>query len=393
MPFGGMSPMPLRLGAQSDTSISPENWLRLCDDVAAQHHPLAVLYIAEGAGAGACAVTGISMGGTDVAGSGITATLANTSGTNWQITISVGPGYIDPETLELHRWSVSFADPRPVGGVFISLAGISTNNDVLVTYDNARTTPLRHVVTIYGTTEQRWSGDYGAEPSKSRAGNAADVPYAWVWLQELQVTRGDAFSVASGSFTQMENVALARGFAYLQDIAERHASNQLPTQADQSLGRWATIMNVGTTDDRDWQVRRKCAAKYALTTTGATAASLNAAATLLFGGNFYGINWTLGTVDYPPEATFWPPGFTGDPSPGPGALDIGNGVWTSSRFHFTVELTAANEVEATRLIGIAHRDFDEMLQASLPPVVTWDYRFNPTNGFILDTSRMDREAL
>jgi coproporphyrinogen III oxidase len=56
-------------------------------------------------------------------------------------------------------------------------------------------------------------------------------------------------------------------------------------------------------------------------------------------------------------------------------------------------LTAANQAEAVRLLGLAHRDFDELILSALPPVVTWAYRFNPDNGFILDTSRLNQEAL
>jgi hypothetical protein len=388
MPFGGLAPFPLRLGASSDTSIAPEHWLRLCDDVIAQRHPIAVLHIVEGATAGACTVTGLCRGGTDV--SAITATLTTPIAFNWRVTVTLGDGYTDSTTGEIVRWRIVNADAKQVGISTIDTVTIpNLPNTIYVSYIAApRTGARQHTLIIFGETEQRWAGDYGAEPTKRACKGAGDVPYAAIWLQEMQAIRGDAFSTASGSYTQMENIACARVFAYLQNIAERHAANQLPMQADQSLGRWATIMDIGTTDDRDWQVRRKCAAKYALTTTGATQDALDAAGALLFGPNFHSIAWTPGTIDTPPPNTFWPAG-----DAGPGAYDLGGGPWSSSRCHFTVELTAANQAEAVRLLGLAHRDFDELILSALPPVVTWSFRFNPDNGFILDASRLNQEAL
>lgn len=385
MQFGGLAPLPGRLGPSSDESISPENWLRICDDVVMQRQPLAVLLIAEGAGVGACTVTGVSMGGMDV--SGITATLYESSPGEWTTLINLGEGYTSPLDGSVVKWSPRYTHAKVVGST-MAITETTAGQYVTLSYSDLRSWPFSYTVVIYGWTAQKWAGDYGAEPTKKAAKKENDAPYAWVWLQEMQVVRGDAFSTASDSPTQWENIAIARIYAYLQSIAERHAACQLPMQADQNLGRWATIMNIGTTDDRDWQVRRKCAAKFALTTTGASETSMNAAASLLFGSNFTSITWGEGTIDAPPPNTFWPGG-----TAGPGDYDLGGGPWLSSRYSFVVALNTANDAETVRVRNLALRDFDEMLRAALPPVTTWAYQFNSGSGFTLDFSRMDYEAL
>jgi hypothetical protein len=392
MPFGGLSPFPLRLGAQSNTSISPENWLRLCDDVVQQRHPLAVLLITEPVeNYGPCTVTGLFMGGTDP--SAITAQLDEMATDNsYLITVNMGAGYVDSTSGKFRPWAVKFASAKQVGHLISEDVDVYDNSDIEFSYVDVRTGARTHTLVVWGETEPRFSGDYGAEPTKEAAKEAGAVPYAWVWLQEMQAIRGDAFSTTPGSYTQMENIAAARMFAYVQNLAERNAASQIPMQADQAIGRWASLLNIGTTDDRDWQVRRKCAAKFTLTTTGASEQSLEAAASLLFGSNFSEIAWDLGSIDSPPPNTLWP----GDLEHiGPAVLDIGIGyAWTSSRYHFDVRLTSTNDTEMARLVGIGRRDFDEILIDVMPPVVTWSYQFNHTDdGFALSVDKLDRDTL
>lgn len=390
MPFGGTAPFPLRLGAQSDTSISPENWLRLCDDVVQQNHPLAVLIITEPAETyGPCTVTGLFRGGTDP-GATITAQLDEMATANsYLLTVSMGSSYIDSTSGEVKPWAIKIANARQIGSTTVDDPYIY-DTDIEISYVAVRTGARQHTLVVYGETEPRYSGDYGAEPSKSSAGAAADIPYAWIWLQEAQAIRGDAFSTAPGSYTQLENIAIARMLAYAQNLADRLAASQLPMQADQAIEQWASLMNVGTTDDRDWQARRKCAAKFALVTVGANEQSLNAAAALVFGANLIGLTWNEGTIDSPPENTFWPGGTSG-----PAGLDIGVGyAWTSPRLRFVIALSSANETETTRLLSVNRREFDEMLFDVMPPVTTWVYKINPMgDGFALSVDRMDRDEL
>lgn len=398
MPFGGLSPLPLRLGASSDVSISPENWLRLCDDVVATRSPLAVLYIQEPAGVyGACTVSGLSRAGTDPRFIPATSSLVSYGGghTFRQIEIDLGEGYTDSTFGDLRKWKPRSAIVGCSTTVSVCRLSIS-GNKVYLRFATMPVAQQSYYAVIYGETEQRWSGDYGASPYKKAAKYAGATPYAAIWLTEMMKARGDAFSTATGSYTQMENIALARSFAYLQNISERHAACQLPMQADQIIGRWARVLDIGTNDDRDWQVRNKCAAKYSLTLGGVSNESLDQSATLLFGSNFTGVTWggpSESSTDYNPgglpNGTFWPV-FEMD---GPGSLNIDDAAWSSPIYHFVVDLTAANTTEAARLYAIATRDFDEILRPSLPPVVTWDYRFNHDSGFNLGVDHLNRDAL
>jgi hypothetical protein len=390
MPFGALAPFPLRLGAQSNTSISPENWLRLCDDVVQQNHPLAVLLITEPAEtSGPCTVTGLFLGGTDP-GATITAQLDEMATDNsYLITVSMGSSYIDSTSGERKSWALKMANARHVGATTVDDVYIY-DTDIEISYTVVRSGARQHTLVVYGETAPKYSGDYGAEPTKSSAGAAADIPYAWIWLQEAQAIRGDAFSTAPGSYTQIENIAIARMFAYTQNLADRLAASQLPMQADQAIDYWASLMNVGTTDDRDWQARRKCAAKFALVTVGANTQSLNAAASLVFGSNFVRIDWNEGTLDSPPPNTFWPGGTSG-----PAGLNIGDGyAWTSTRHRFSIILTSLNNAETTRLMSVNRREFDEMLIDVMPPVNVWDYKINQNgDGFELSVDRMGFDEL
>jgi hypothetical protein len=253
----------------------------------------------------------------------------------------------------------------------------------------SRTGPLTHLVVVHGITEPRYAGDYGASADKIASSFEGESPYAWQWLQEMRQVRGDAFSTAPGSFTEMENIALARHFGMVQRLAERHAASQTPEGSDQTLGRWAKILDIGTTTNRDWELRSVAAAKFALTIGGPTAAALTAAAQQVFRHNFVTIHRFLGDFDAPPEPTFWPAGVVG-----PGVLDIGNGVWSSVRYYYLIELTATSDIERARVYGVAKNTFDDLLRSSLPPVCTWGYTFKaPGAGIVPGGFQLGRDSL
>lgn len=373
----------------------PEQWLRLATDAASADAPLAVLLVTEIAG-GTCSVSGIHRGksGFSAITSGITATWTDPAGADNFVDIVFPFFYTDEENGETHSWApVGIASQVAASYVVISSAtviGGASNYTIRVQYlESTRLGPLTHVVVIYGTTEPKYAGDYGASSDKISSSFEGESPYAWQWLQEMRQVRGDAFSTAPGSFPEMENIALARHFGMVQRLAERHAASQTPEGSDQTLGRWAKILNIGTTTNRDWELRSVAAAKFALTIGGPTAAAITAAAQQVFRHNFVTIHRFVGDFDSPPVPTFWPAGVVG-----PGVLDIGNGVWSSVRYYYLIQLTAVSDSERARVYGVAKNTFDDLLRSALPPVNTWGYTFTaPGAGLMPGGFQIGRDSL
>jgi len=394
MPLGGIGGVcPLRLGREF---ANPEQWLRLAVDAAYAATPLAVLLVIEQVG-GACTVYGLQRGQSGYAQitAGITATWTNPGGGNNRVDIVFPFSYIDAESGESRSWRPMGATSQVAGSsLVVSGADLvntsSAHYTIRVEYLTAsRSGPLTHLVVVHGITEPRYAGDYGASADKISSSFEGESPYAWQWLQEMRQVRGDAFSTAPGSFTEMENIALARHFGMVQRLAERHAASQTPEGSDQTLGRWAKILDIGTTTNRDWELRSVAAAKFALTIGGPTAAALTAAAQQVFRHNFVTIHRFLGDFDTPPEPTFWPAGVVG-----PGVLDIGNGVWSSVRYYYLIELTATSDIERARVYGVAKNTFDDLLRSSLPPVCTWGYTFKaPGTGIVPGGFQLGRDSL
>lgn len=395
MSFGGLAPFPIRLGPGGDESISPEQWLRLCDDVAGQMQPLVSLLITEPpagiANDGPCTVTGRSMGGTSL--TGITCTRTTSLAGVAMLELSIGEYYTDPVTGQQRRWKPLAGHAQMVGcfvpGSVDAPPDIQSNTSITVSYWWDVATTGVHTLILWGLAERGEPGDYGAEPTKAQAAYEGEVPYAYTWLLECRGMRGSVFESRAGSFVEMENIAMARVFGLLQRHNERHVWNQLPADSDQCIGRWAKLMDVGTTGDKDWQARRKCAARFALITGGPSDAAISDAMAAIFGPAFVTVHRFPGTLDAAPAPTYWP-----GVSNGPGALDIdGNGAWTSQRYHFIVQLTAANDAQRDRVLALAHRDADELFFSSLVPVCTWGYSFNVPGNFILGTDQLGRDSL
>ena len=380
MAFGGLAPFPLRLGSGDDESVSPEQWIRLCDDVAGQMQPLLAMVIEEpvpGAGSdGPCAIYGRSMGGTDL--SGITCARVTVSPSVNRIDINLGEYYVDPTTGEQKRWKpLGGLARRALTGTNADFLDLSSSPAISISYTSDPADEGVHTLVLWGVTTLRESGDYGAEPTKAAAAYEGSVPYAYIWLTECRGMRGSAYVSAPGSFVEMENIAMARAFGFAQRVSERHAWHQLPSGSDQTIGRWARLLDVGTTGDKDWQARRKCTARFALIVGGPSELALNDAMVDIFGPSFVAIRRFPGTLDAPPVPTYWP-----GVNEGPTVLDIsGDGAWSSQRYHFVVQLTAPNAAARVRLLGIAHRDADELFSSALVPVCTWDYSFTPPEGF------------
>jgi hypothetical protein len=365
----------------------------MCDDIAGQLQPLVVMLITEpAAGAindGPCAVVGRSMGGTDL--SGITCERVTASPTVNRIDVNIGEFYTDPTTDERRRWSVMCGHAKMVG---YDAAGyrdqfiLNSTTDINISYFSSGSTTGVHTLILWGLADRGEAGDYGAEPTKAQAAYEGQVPYAYIWLTECRGMRGSAYVSSPGSFVEMENIARARLFGLVQRASERHAWAQLPSGADQTIGRWAKILDVGTTGDKDWQARRKCAARFALIVGGPSEQAINDAMAAIFGPSFVAVHRFPGTFVTPPDPTYWP-----GVNPGPGVLDIGGGAWTSQRYHFVVELTAPNEAARVRLLGVARRDADELFSSSLVPVCTWGYSFGVPGAFVLGTSELGRDSL
>lgn len=382
MPLGGLAPFPMRLGPSSETAVSPEEWLRLAVDAAAIDTPICILRIIVLSGAGSGIITGFGRG-----------TFTPTLSVSWAgaigtFVVTPGDAYTD-DLGNSRNWTARAAIVNMLNGVPDALSWEVSSGQLEITVDaSGAYTNVFHIA-VYGETEPRFAGDYGSEPNKVESPEGV-APYAWIWLQETQRIRGDAFSIAAGSFTQMENISMARFWGLVQRVNERHAAQQIPEYSDQALPRWIQLLGLGSTNQRDWELRRKAGAMFSLTMSGPTADALNDALSAVFGPNFVQVHRFEGTLDAPPAGTYWP---AGDPGPGPLIINREFGNWTSTRYHFLIELTATSDADRVRVLNIAARDMDEILTAALPPVCTWAYNFNGLDGFVLGTSELGRDSL
>jgi hypothetical protein len=374
MALGGLAPLPLRLGGSAEEGIKPDQWNRAALDVscASDGTPLAVA-VADGATVTGCRARG-GASTLQVAVSVVTANIRR---------FTLPASFLVEESGLYKSQQVTFAIAHECG---VGAASVAVTGNV-VDVTTASGSSIVAVV-VYGTTGKNWAGEYGGDPDKMASWTEGDVPYAWQWYQEIIGAMGSAYDNSPGSFVTMERRAQARMFAYVQRMAELISCQQNPAQADALLGRWATIMSLPV-GQADWQIRRKAAARFALF-SGALGSQLEAAVRTLLGDAFVGFVRYPGTLDAPPDPTYWPEG-----NPGLPHLDIGGGTWTTRRSVLVVDVADTPGFLIAERADQITRDLAEVLDGALPAVVSWEWSVGATagGGFEVDVSEIGVDAL
>jgi hypothetical protein len=221
-------------------------------------------------------------------------------------------------------------------------------------------------------------GDYDGATDKEDCATETD-PYAWLWYQEYTAMLGSAFTSAQSGIVHAKKLTLARFEAGKTRACERARCNSVPVTADDCLGQWAQCLAVPTRDsDQRWQIRQRCAAKFK-GALGATQANVDIAIEELLGSQFVSTIHQIGIdLDTPPTLTFWP-----GINPGPLAMDLGGGAWSSERAHITVLVAKPAPAQLSEFLYQTNIALFQQLDRMLPAKCTFNWTTSVT-GFLLD---------
>ncbi len=388
--FGGI--LPLRLGGDAQCGWSAAQHARTASDVAAAQRsaPLASLTVSLGA---STAVVESYHGRN---GSGLGAAPA----IDW---VSTGRARI--------TWDNAYASERFVAGLAVRFPWVIRTGVVSGHYNAApviatfRAFTAASIVgpTVVQVEVRKWDGAawtlsnerfslrvFGEWGPESRIGDydgATDKvdceseiePYAWLWYQEYTAMLGSGFTSAQTGMVHAKKLTLARFEAGKTRACERARANSVPATADDCLGQWVQALAVPYRDsDQKWQIRQRCAAKFK-GALGATQANLDTSVAELLGSTFVNtVHVTGADLDTPPPLTFWP-----TQNPGPIAMDLGGGAWSSERAHVTVVLRKPAPSQLSEFLYQSNVALFQHLDRLLPAKCSFNWATS-VSGFLLD---------
>lgn len=221
-------------------------------------------------------------------------------------------------------------------------------------------------------------GDYDGSPDKTDCASEVE-PYAWYWYQEYTAMLGSGFSREQRGLVHAKKLALARFEAAKTRASERARCNALPSTADDCLEQWVECLKVPTRQsDQRWEIRLRCTAKFK-GSLGATQANVDTSLAELLGASFVSTVQQIGTdLDHPPAQTLWP-----GINPGPSAMDLGGGAWSSERAHLTVVMSKPPPSQLGEFLYQANVALFQQLDRLLPAKMTFNWTTS-VEGFLLD---------
>jgi hypothetical protein len=248
-------------------------------------------------------------------------------------------------------------------------------------------------ITVYGSPlESAAIGDYGGSRDKRNCATES-IPYTASWYDTMQGARGDLYSQDRSGLVHVENLALARHFAWQNRLAEQLYTNANSATAGVSLPEWVEILQIPVNSgDTPADIRSALAAKEQQT-RGPDPVTIDEQLSNLL-GDYYVRTWrTPGTLASPPDYTYGPAWDTG-----PLSWDLGGGTWASVRSRITVEVTAPADAELGPWSAAIDRAMG-FLDDAEPVYVTFDWATGLSDessddpdavlGFRLDLDRMD----
>ena len=239
-------------------------------------------------------------------------------------------------------------------------------------------------------------GDYDGAPDKVDCSTEIE-PYAWLWYQEFTAMLGSAFTAAQSGIVHAKKLTLARFEAGKTRACERARANSVPSTSDDCLGLWVQALAIPFREsDQKWEIRQRCAAKFK-GSLGATQSNIDDSLRELLGDRFVTTLHQSGVdLDNPPYLTFWP-----GVNPGPLAMDLGGGCWSSERAHITVIVTKPAPSQLSDFLYQMNVTLYQHLDRLLPAKCTFNWATSGALGFLLDgaahpdgtISQLDFDAL
>lgn len=394
MAFGAFAPMPLRLGGSAAEGWSAEQHARLAESVASMYTVgrFAVLRYSKSGST----VTVLSYVGRD--GVGVqhapTPVVNGTGDVTWSWAAQWEDALGVSHVLRLIGAMACSNDPG--GGVNARCVGTNTSYHgrtiAVVTVNSTSDAAVDAPVTlIVKALEARSPAEYGAASDKRASRAEGAIPYAWHWYEHFRAGMGTAYTAEDRATIQhAENLAHARAEAAMSRAAERLSHGGAPHTSDETLARWAEILDVQWLESEPNEtVRARCAGKYRLA-SGNDYVSVDQACANILGAAYVRI-WVVEGTDLatPPVPTMWP-----GVNPGPASYSLGGGAWLSARAHLVVETVRPPGLSESDFLRLVNGDLFAMLQATLPAWVTFNWCVGPlSSGFLLDLSDLDFTGL
>ncbi len=389
--FGAFSPCPIRLtSVDSIHGWSASQHARMCSDLVSAWRtlPLAILTVQVNASS----VQLVAYNGRNGSGFSFAPTLTWTSAT--QPCKAVWENYYTDEFDINQPWSIkqSIASIEWSGAVkdcaIRNIPGSSNTVDIVV--EATPTTPYYITIVVYGTFgPDRQIGDYGGDLNKSDNTTECFVPYAAQWYQEMQESRGSAYTKLPYTIVDCENIAIARVMsAVFSRTPEKYSANATPSGATERLNYWVKVLGVpNKPNEPDWLLRQRCVAHYKAAVSNSLPNIDNAIRDLL-GQAYVGLETYYGAdLESPPSPTFWPGG-SGDG----GTFSIGGYTWLSRRAHLRVNVTKPPGLTDSEFLNLMDVQLFQLMDRMIPAKCTWNWSVG-SDGFIIDLDKIGIDAV
>lgn len=394
MTFGGLGGcLPLRLGRGDDAGVSAAAHARLCADVVAVRRTMPVASILVAVDAGASPPTARVVGYSGRNGAGLeNAPSVFVEMPDVRVALYAAANELG-RIVDLSRYCVSgFAAIqryRLPDGTWHTQPTYYEVNDTSVRLSIAEIYPDYFSLDIYGADDPPTIGDYGGQLDKRDSTTEGGDSYARQWYDYLKVAQGSAYSISDASVRAWGLKAEARALGTMQRLTEMQAASASPGCADAKLPMWCALLGVQQAGREPSAVRAECELR-GRAPQAPTHDYLISELQRILGrrADITGIAHSEGTMTSWPDVTYWPGVVNG-----PGALDMGDGVWSSSRGRLTLQVAPLGGVTPAELADVMGREVSAFLDRTLPAVATWAWDTAGGDGFILDTSPLDITAL
>lgn len=367
--FGGLAPLPLRLGGPPQEGWAAAEMLRMAGDVAAAGRslPFAWVTVTRGTGGASPVVTKASCRAPNVV-----VTVTGNHPDPIVVTFEAAP---EDETETRRTLALKHARGsrhNSTDPVLLELTGPQS-----VSVESTGSDALDFTLVVYGSWNQHRAEDFGGTPNKQDTRTEL-VPYAWTWYRDVGATLGSSFGGQQSGLLHARKLAFARALAGAQRAEERVRCGSTPDTATITLSDWATALQVPHSEtEPDWLVRQRCSVLYAAHNGGSLAKLADAISDLL-GPLFVSVV----SIDADDAPGAWPVSW-----------DLGGGVWCESRRKILIDVRHPGDANDPNFSNLINLQLIKLVDRMAPATVWFDWTTTETSGFYLDISLLDFTGL